>query len=1130
MDPLRELAGAILEAERGAAMHPRSMRVHSLIEMALSREPDRLRRWRSGLEAERRSELIKVLYAHPPVAARAAETLNVYPRFIESVADEISRAAQAGGPQWDALHGLGIPPPPPPEKLPRGARIEKHSHYLRCLKRRLLLEPVLLVHVAELLHSAVPFSLVLSKELDEIEKARSYKLGVGSTATATPDPDPLRRGEDLRLLGLALSGGGIRSATFNLGVLQALADFRLLRRVDLLSTVSGGGYIGAWLAAWIKRHERGVSGVEGCLSPTRTPTPGHDENWPISFLRQYSNYLTPKWGVFSADTWTLVTTWVRNTLLNQLVLMVFLASSLLFAHLVVGMQARAPVWPSLWLFLLAMLILSLQAGKELGSYDRTRSRGASGAWSDQSQLQGGVVIPSLIAAVLASSLLSALLYGSGRDIATVKQVVFWGAWLIFSLSLLIIQIRGRFNRCFPKPLARRFGLVRAGGIWVLVYLIPIVAGFVGACIMVVDVDLMTTPSFIRHTGGNWGILVIGPPLLMQGFALAVTLQQGFLGREFPDERREWWSRLGAWVLIYSLGWLAFVGVAILIPFYVMAYIPNLTLTPLVKKALGFLWAAVTAGGVFAAQSTKTGSGTGSDGVRLGNWRQWLAVLAPYVFITGLAVLLSTAVFLLLTWWYYPGLFAPGTDLLAAVRGHYWCLLEAAGRCGTLDRNTIPLSRPVLAGIGLLAGSAAALLLAWRVDVNEFSMHHFYKNRLVRCYLGASRGRRGRSANRFTGFDPDDDVPLARLHIDASSAPSGEPPEHRYDGPYPVINTALNLVTGENLAWQERKAASFVFTPHYSGYELDLERTATGASDLLSDGYRPTAHYAYPEIKQPGYPLIGGPHLGTTVAISGAAANPNMGYHSSAATSLLMTLFNVRLGWWMGNPRHQRTWRFSSPRFVGLLYLLHELTGNSDDRSGYVDLSDGGHFDNLGLYELVRRRCRFMIVSDAEEDQGLTFGGLGNTIRKCRADFGVEITLRPARIRHLDGVSKRWVHCAVGEVTYPDTGTTGTILYLKASLTGDESADVLEYAARQPRFPHQSTGDQWFDESQFESYRALGHHIATKVMSLAANAPAGADLTPLFRDLQSLWSPPGAEVEENFTQHSKTDDDPAAVDG
>ena len=103
------------------------------------------------------------------------------------------------------------------------------------------------------------------------------------------------------------------------------------------------------------------------------------------------------------------------------------------------------------------------------------------------------------------------------------------------------------------------------------------------------------------------------------------------------------------------------------------------------------------------------------------------------------------------------------------------------------------------------------------------------------------------------------------------------------------------------------------------------------------------------------------------------------------------MFNVRLGWWLGNPRARYTWRYSSPR-IGLAYMLGELFGITSTSSNYVSLSDGGHFENLGIYELVRRRCRYIIVGDAEQDGDFTFGGLGSAIRRCRADFGVEIDI------------------------------------------------------------------------------------------------------------------------------------------
>ena len=173
----------------------------------------------------------------------------------------------------------------------------------------------------------------------------------------------------------------------------------------------------------------------------------------------------------------------------------------------------------------------------------------------------------------------------------------------------------------------------------------------------------------------------------------------------------------------------------------------------------------------------------------------------------------------------------------------------------------------------------------------------------------------------------------------------------------------------------------------------------------------------------------------------------------------------------------------------------------------MNLSDGGHFDNLGLYELVRRRCRYIIIGDGEQDGALTFGSLGGAIRKCRADFGVEIEIDPTPIRlKADGRSK--THCVVGTITYPEidpraadddedqaagggpsdarlsrrtSRARGWILYLKSSLTGNEPADVIEYQSRNPDFPHQSTGDQFFSESQFESYRRLGLHVVREAL-------------------------------------------------
>lgn len=151
--------------------------------------------------------------------------------------------------------------------------------------------------------------------------------------------------------------------------------------------------------------------------------------------------------------------------------------------------------------------------------------------------------------------------------------------------------------------------------------------------------------------------------------------------------------------------------------------------------------------------------------------------------------------------------------------------------------------------------------------------------------------------------------------------------------------------------------------------------------------------------------------------------------------------------------------------------MYDLIGQSNIDSNYVCLSDGGHFDNMGLYELIRRRCTFIILSDAEEDQDATCEGLANAIRRCRIDFGTDIHIDTTEIT---GLKKS--HVVRGDIRYPgDNKPSGTLIYIKTVVTGDELPDIKEYHAKNKTFPNQSTSDQFFDETQFESYRLLGYH-------------------------------------------------------
>jgi len=172
-------------------------------------------------------------------------------------------------------------------------------------------------------------------------------------------------------------------------------------------------------------------------------------------------------------------------------------------------------------------------------------------------------------------------------------------------------------------------------------------------------------------------------------------------------------------------------------------------------------------------------------------------------------------------------------------------------------------------------------------------------------------------------------------------------------------------------------------------------------------------------------------------------------------------------------------------------IFSELTGSATAESAWINLSDGGHFDNLGIYELVRRHCRLIIVTDAGCDPKHQFQDLANTIRKCWTDLGVHIFFPDLDRVALKKETKRYckAHGSWGVIEYPDRKRGkrerfGLILYLKCSLSKEEMSnyvDLRQYASVNKRFPHRTTADQFFDENQFEAYRHLGYCIAERYL-------------------------------------------------
>ena len=195
------------------------------------------------------------------------------------------------------------------------------------------------------------------------------------------------------------------------------------------------------------------------------------------------------------------------------------------------------------------------------------------------------------------------------------------------------------------------------------------------------------------------------------------------------------------------------------------------------------------------------------------------------------------------------------------------------------------------------------------------------------------------------------------------------------------------------------------------------------------------------------------------------------------------------------PEGERSYQTEGPSFA-ITPLLEEAFGQTTDSRSYVYLSDGGHFEDLGLYEMVRRRCRFIVVVDAGEDARFEFADLGNAVRKISIDLGISIRfdgLQLLRNRPSEGPdlsssgaifrTARSASIAYGAADGANEGCgDGTILYIKPALHGTESAGIAGYAAAHPTFPHETTTDQWFSESQFESYRSLGFEITESILT------------------------------------------------
>jgi hypothetical protein len=923
---------------------------------------------------------------------------------------------------------------------------------------------------------------------------------------------------------LCISGGGIRSATFSLGVIQALAHLgaaaggRLLTKFHYLSTVSGGGFIGSWLSAAVARGGRTIEEVAKELD-TKLDDKLKPEPAILHHLRTYSNYLTPKLGLFSADTWALIATYGRNLILTWLILLPFLLAVLAVPRLFVSLILWTP--PDSWgpalmhllqlLFIFALGYLAISRPVKRGKPAPTNKDDTAFAHFGDSGFTVYCLLPLGLTAIgLAAGKTWWPHWWQQESLSkmTVQTAV------ISALVSLVYSIRyfaggddpgerppGESHHAYAvrKLLLELFGAAVSGALFgVLVY-----------CFLnLMPLKLIQAPSamswYLKYppdlsTSGAAKYVVLAAPLILFALHLQATLFVGLTGRLSGDYDREWWARASGWVLVLSVAWMLLTATAIFGPV-------GIYFAPRTIAGTGVLT------GVFAAllgKSAKTAANPKQKGEEstLGKaMNVALGLAAPIFALCLLAGLSLGTTKVLRAWEERQGRVAARTQAddqtVEALKRTSWhvettqkttmgLIVNGDAKVKTIDlpaveadhlaaldhlyvtEMTLPQEALVLV-FGLFVFS---ILASWIIGVNRFSMHALYRNRLIRAYLAPSNTRR--KPNPFSGFDPDDNLQMWELR--------------KTNQPFHIINMAMNLTTGDDLAWQQRRAESFTVSPLHCG--------------SVGLGYRPAHEYGGPN----------GISVGTAVTISGAAVSPNMGYHSSPTIAFLLTLFNVRLGAWLGNPGKpgEKTYKLRSPE-VSLKPLLQDMLGQTDAKNPYVYLSDGAHFENLGLYEMVMRRCRRIVVIDAGQDDKFIFDDLGNAIRKIRTDLGIRVDVdrRAVFPRKNETEPENPKYCAYGTIRYSAIDGSrpqddGEFVYIKPVFYGKtEPTDVYNYATENPAFPHESTGDQWFSESQFESYRALGEHVVLQEICKGKDQATLADFMNRAKDYVEEREPGG----------------------
>ncbi len=819
--------------------------------------------------------------------------------------------------------------------------------------------------------AAEPADPELADDLAALRDAEELAIAVRRQRVLGPAASGNQTELNLPRVGLALSGGGVRSATFALGLMRGLAQSQsheadparatlvtqgLLGRLDYLSTVSGGGYTGGMYGRLVATY--GLQRAQALMARCGSPV--------LGWLRRNGRYLTP---AGSRDFGIAVVTYLRSWLAIH--------AEFMFACILLGLVV---VLPHLWQH--SVQVLNPQG------WERWYT-----PWWVLSVTLWAAIAPGLIAG-----------YWAARDTPYPATTAAGLGWLDVV-----------------------FQLAAAAGAYLL--------------LRALQPDGAIDP--LRHSL-NWpgaGALALTSLVLGQLVVIGWIAASKVPHALKVARLRNWLTRALRWVLLGALA-LAGLGALDRLSWWVLEEF---------QTGNRWLWGGVGIGGVAlvalrALIQPLQKMAAESDS----HARDWLPRLLNFGSLAGMLALV-TAWLVVLQWF----IFAPET--FNALRN-----LPAWMRAGLL-------AAVWFAWTALTAGNAQM--------ANTSSLHSFYRARLTRAYLAV--GNRQRSLDDDAGRRSDvthvvegDDMRLRSYRPEVEG------------GPIHLVNTCLNQTRDDQSGLYNADRKGTAVTASWRGFEL-------GPREFIA-------------LK----PEHDAGTLGRWIAVSGAAASPGAGAYTSRGLALLVYFLGVRLGHWMRAPHERVRLRWLSRlawRWIPKPQMLASeasATFYGVDRPWWY-LSDGGHFENSGVYALLKRELGFIILSDAGSDARYEFADIENLVRKARIDFGAEIdfysrdeaaslftlgsteltVVSPedmannhscrgvllARIRYRARLGRAGVDGKQGQPFRPE----GTLLVIKPNLHDALDVDLLAYAQRHDNFPHESTGDQSFDEAQWESYHRLG---------------------------------------------------------